>query len=157
MTTSLRDQFQTAQKDAMKSGDKRRSGTVRMIVSALKDRDIAARGKGNPNGVDDAEILQLLQSMIKQRQESITLYVQGGRQELADQESEEIAIIETFLPTQLSEAEVDKIIGDIIASVGASSVRDMGKVMAELKTNYVGQLDFTKASAAVKERLAGAA
>jgi len=154
---SLREDFQTALKESLKSGDKRRSGTVRLIVAALKDRDIAARGKGNPNGIDDTEILQMLQSMTKQRQESIHMYVQGGREELAEQEREEIAIIETFLPTQLSDAEVAAVIGDIIARVGANSVKDMGKVMAELKTNYAGQLDFTKASAAIKDRLAGAA
>jgi uncharacterized protein YqeY len=157
MTVSLRDQFQSTLKDALKGGDKRRSATIRLIVSGLKDRDIAARGKGNPDGIDDAEILQMLQSMIKQRQESITMFVQGGREDLAQQEREEAAVIETFLPTQLSVAEVDQIITDVITNIGATSVKDMGKVMAELKTRYVGQIDFTKASAAVKDRLAGAA
>lgn len=154
---SLREEFQNALKESLKSGDKRRSGTVRLIVAALKDKDIAARGKGNQNGIDETEILQMMQSMIKQRQESITMYEQGGREELATQEREEIAVIETFLPKQLSDAEVADIISHTISRIGASSVKDMGKVMAELRGQYAGQMDFTKASNTVKERLAGAA
>ena len=145
----LRARFSDALKEAMRAKHERKVGTVRLIIAALKDRDIAARGKGNADGIGDDEIAQMLQSMIKSRRESIVLYEQGGRVELAEQEREEIAIIETFLPQQMSAAEVDA----AIAEAGAKSIKDMGKVMATLKARHVGQMDFAKASAAIKALL----
>ena len=149
----LRARFSDALKEAMRARNERVVGTVRLIVAALKDRDIAARGKGNHDGIGEDEIAQMLQSMIKTRRESIVLYEQGGRMELADREREEIAIIEGFLPKQMSEAEVEAAIRAVIAGVGATSIKDMGKVMAELKARYAGQMDFSKASAATKALL----
>jgi uncharacterized protein YqeY len=137
----------------MRAKNERKVGTVRLIIAALKDRDIAARGKGNADGIGDDEIAQMLQSMIKSRRESIVLYEQGGRVELAEQEREEIAIIETFLPQQMSEAEVEAAIKAAIAEAGAKSIKDMGKVMAALKARHAGQMDFAKASAATKALL----
>jgi uncharacterized protein YqeY len=149
----LRARFSEALKDAMRSKQERAVGTLRLILAALKDRDIAARGKGNHEGIAEEEIAQMLQSMIKTRRESITLYEQGGRVELADQEREEIAIIETFLPKQMSEAEVAEAIQAAIKEVGAAGIKDMGKVMALLKARYAGVMDFSKASAATKQAL----
>jgi uncharacterized protein YqeY len=149
----LRARFSDALKEAMRAKHERKVGTVRLIIAALKDRDIAARGKGNADGIGDDEIAQMLQSMIKSRRESIVLYEQGGRVELAEQEREEIAIIETFLPQQMSEAEVDAAIKAAIAEAGAKSIKDMGKVMAALKSRHAGQMDFAKASAATKALL----
>jgi uncharacterized protein YqeY len=149
----LRARFSDALKEAMRAKHERKVGTVRLIIAALKDRDIAARGKGNADGIGDDEIAQMLQSMIKSRRESIVLYEQGGRVELAEQEREEIAIIETFLPQQMSAAEVDAAIKAAIAEAGAKSIKDMGKVMATLKARHVGQMDFAKASAAIKASL----
>lgn len=149
----LRARFSDALKDAMRAKKERAVGTLRLILAALKDRDIAARGKGNHDGISEEEIGQMLQSMIKTRRESITLYEQGGRVELADQEREEIAIIETFLPKQMSEAEVISAIKAAMSETGAASIKDMGKVMAVLKTRFAGQMDFSKASAAVKQLL----
>ena len=146
----LRARFSEALKDAMRAKQERAVGTLRLILAALKDRDIAARGKGNHEGIAEEEIAQMLQSMIKTRRESITLYEQGGRVELADQEREEIAIIETFLPKQMSEPEVADAIKAAIKEVGATGIKDMGKVMAVLKTRHAGLMDFSKASAAVK-------
>jgi uncharacterized protein YqeY len=136
-------------KAAMKAGDKRRTGTLRMITAALKDRDIEARGQGKEPLSDD-DILGLLQKMVKQRQESLTIYEQAGRTELATQEREEIEIIMGFMPKQMDEAEMTAAIKTIIAETGASSVKDMGKVMAVMKERYAGQMDFAKASGAVK-------
>jgi len=150
----LRARFTDALKEAMRAKNERGVGTVRLIIAALKDRDIAARGKGNSEGIGEDEIAQMLQSMIKSRRESIVLYEQGGRVELADQEREEIAIIETFLPKQMSEAEADAAIRAAIAETGAKAIKDMGKVMAVLKSRYAGQMDFSKASAATKALLA---
>jgi uncharacterized protein YqeY len=149
----LRARFSDALKEAMRAKNERKVGTVRLIIAALKDRDIAARGKGNADGIGDDEIAQMLQSMIKSRRESIVLYEQGGRVELAEQEREEIAIIETFLPQQMSEAEVEAAIKAAIAEAGAKSIKDMGKVMAALKARHAGQMDFAKASAATKALL----
>ena len=149
----LRARFSDALKDAMRAKKERAVGTLRLILAALKDRDIAARGKGNHDGISEEEIAQMLQSMIKTRRESITLYEQGGRVELADQEREEIAIIETFLPKQMSEAEVTAAIKAAMSETGAAGIKDMGKVMAVLKTKFAGQMDFSKASAAVKQLL----
>ncbi len=150
---ALRDSFTTEMKAAMKSGDQRRLSTVRMIMAGLKDRDIDARGKGNPNGIDDGDILRLLQGMVKQRRESIELYKQGNRPELAQQEQEEIAVIESFLPKQMSDAEAEAAIKAAISATGAQSVKDMGKVMATLKEKHSGQLDMSKAGGMVKKLL----
>ena len=150
----LRARFSEALKDAMRAKKERAVGTLRLILAALKDRDIAARGKGIQDGISEDEIGQMLQSMIKTRRESITLYEQGGRLELAEQEREEIAIIETFLPRQMDEAEVEAAIRAAIAETGAKSVKDMGRVMAALKTKYPGQMDFAKASGVTKTLLA---
>ena len=150
---ALREQFTTALKESMKAGQQRRVSTVRMILAALKERDIDARGKGNPNGIEDGDIQRMLQGLIKQRREAIELYKQGNRPELAQQEQEEIAVIETFLPKQMSEAEAETAIKQVIGAVGASSVKDMGKVMAALKEKYSGQLDLSKAGGIVKKLL----
>ncbi|HVM78277.1 MAG TPA: GatB/YqeY domain-containing protein [Stellaceae bacterium] len=150
---ALREQFTTALKESMKAGDQRRVSTVRMIIAALKERDIDARGKGNPKGIDDGDIQRMLQGLVKQRREAIELYKQGKRPELAQKEEEEIAVIETFLPKQMSDAEAEAAIKQVIAAVGAASVKDMGKVMAALKEKYAGQLDLSKAGGIVKKLL----
>ncbi|MDG5494566.1 GatB/YqeY domain-containing protein [Niveispirillum sp. BGYR6] len=149
----LRQTLNEALKDAMRAKDQRTVATVRLIIAALKDRDIAARTRGQMDGVDDAEILAMLQTMVKQRRESIIMYEQGGRQELAQQEAEEITVIENFLPQQLDEAATRDAIAALIAEIGATGVKDMGKVMAELRGRFAGQMDFTKASAIVREKL----
>ena len=148
----MRVTINAALKAATKVQDKRRMSTLRLISAAIKDRDIAARGLGKAEA-SDAELLELLAKMIKQREESEKIYTQAGRAELAQQESEEIAIIREFLPRQLSEADIQQAIGAAIAEAGASSVKDMGKVMAALKARYAGQMDFAKASAMVKATL----
>lgn len=149
----LRPQLNDALKAAMLSKDSRVVSTIRLILAALKDRDIAARSRGVMDGISDDEILSMLQSMIKQRRESISLYEQGGRLELAQQEQEEIAIIERFLPRQLSEAEMEAAVSAIIAELGAGGIKDMGRVMAVLKERHAGTMDFTKASALTKKLL----
>ena len=149
----MREQFTAMLKTAMKAGDKRRVDTVRMITAALKDRDIEARGQGKE--VSDADILALLQKMVKSRQESMDIYEKNGRPELAQQEREEIAIIQEFLPKQMSDDEVQAAIKAAIAETGAASVKDMGKVVGALKGKYTGQMDFAKASAMVKGLLNG--
>ena len=148
----MRDTFANALKDALKARDARRTSTVRLIQTAIKDRDIAARTAGKTEATD-AELLELFAKMIKQREESQKIYEEAGRTELATQEAEEIAIIREFLPRQLSGLEMDKAIAEAIAAAGASGVKDMGKVMAVLKGRYAGQMDFGKASAAVKAKL----
>jgi hypothetical protein len=147
----MREQFTSQLKEAMKAGQKRRVDTIRMITAALKDRDIEARGQGKT--ISDEDILGLLQKMIKSRQESQEIYEKAGRPELATQEAEEIAIIQSFLPQQLSEAEVEQAIGEAIAETGAASIKDMGKVVGALKGKYAGRMDFGKASALVKGKL----
>lgn len=149
MRENLKERLQAA----MKSKDARAVSTLRLILAAIKDRDIVARGKGNSDGIGESEILQVLQTMIRQRQESIKLYEQGGRLELAQQEAEEIAIIEEFLPAQLDEAAVADAIRGAISEVEAKGIKDMGKAMGVLRQRYAGQMDFGKASAALKERL----
>ena len=154
----MRDRLSQATKDAMKAQDKQRLSTLRLISAALKDRDIAARvdEKGAATGRDkitDQEFASLLQKKIKQRRDSITAFEQGGRQELAKQEAAEIAVIEEFLPKQMSEAEAAAAIAAVIKEVGAASQKDMGKVMAALKARYAGQMDFGKASGQVKALL----
>jgi uncharacterized protein YqeY len=149
----LRPQLNEQLKTAMLAKNARVVSTIRLILAALKDRDIAARSRGVMDGIGDDEILSMLQSMIKQRRESISLYEQGGRLELAQQEQDEITIIETFLPKQMSEAESVEAIRAAIAEIGAGGIKDMGKVMAVLKERFVGRMDFTKASALTKKEL----
>jgi len=149
----LRQQISDALKSSMKDKDARSTSTLRLILAALKDRDIADRSKGNADGLNDDGILSLLQSMIKQRRESITMYEKGGRMELAQGEAEEIAVIERFLPAQMSDDGIKEAVIAVIAEVGAESIKEMGKVMGALKQKYAGQMDFSKAGAVVKERL----
>ncbi len=149
----LRQRLNDAYKDAMKSRDARGVSTMRMVLAALKDRDIAARPAGNAAGIGESEIVDLLQKMVKQRQESIVLYKQGNRPELVQQEEEEIAVIERFMPKQLSEAEAASAIDGALAETKAATIKDMGKVMAMLKERYAGRLDIAKAGALVKQRL----
>lgn len=149
----LRQRFSERLKDALKSKDQRAVGTVRLMMAALKDRDIAARGKGNTEGIAEDEILQMLQAMVKQRRESIEMFRAGAREDLVRQEQEEIAVIEGFMPRQLDEAEIERIAGELVTETGAASIKDMGRVMAVLKERFAGQMDFAKASAVVKRRL----
>lgn len=149
----LREQLSDALKDAMRAKNQRVLSTVRLILAALKDRDIAARGKGNLDGITDDDVRQMLSSMIKQRRESITLYEQGGRLDLAQQEQEEIVVIERFLPQQLDEVASNEAIATTIRDLGATGIKDMGRVMAALKERYAGSMDFTRASAQVKAAL----
>ncbi|MBZ9791187.1 GatB/YqeY domain-containing protein [Rhizobium sp. 3T7] len=148
----LRDQLAAALKDAMKSKNAERLSTVRLIQAAIKDRDIANRGAGKEEAGDD-EILQILAKMVKQRDESAKIYEENARPELAAKERAEIGVLQDFLPKQLSDAEVRTNIAAIIAEIGAAGPKDMGKVMAVLKERYAGQMDFSKASGAVKEQL----
>ncbi len=138
---------------AMKARDQHKLSTLRLILAALKDRDIAARGNGQSDGVSDDDILQLLTKMVKQRRESIRFYERGGRIDLAGREAEEIAIIETFLPRQLDDDEIAAAIAEVIADVGAKGLKDMGPTMATLKQRYAGRMDFAKAGLLVKQRL----
>jgi len=140
-----------AQKEAMKARDTARLSTVRMILAAVKDKEIALRTSGQ--GITEGEVLALLGKMVKQRQESAKVYVEGGRQELADKELAEVGVIETFLPKALSAAEVEAAIGAAIAEAGATSLRDMGKVMGVLKAKYTGQMDFGAVGGVLKARL----
>jgi uncharacterized protein YqeY len=148
----LRDDINNAVKDAMKARDERRVSTLRLVNSALKNADIEARGQ-NKGPLGDDELLALLAKMIKQRQESIELYEKGGRAELAQQERDEIAIIAAYLPKQMSDAEVQAAVTQAIAESGASSMKDMGKVIATLKGRYAGRMDFGKVGPLVKELL----
>lgn len=151
----MRDSIQTALKAALKDGRSKEVATLRLIAAALKDRDIAARSKGNFEGIDDSEILSMLQTMIKQRHESSKMYREGDREELALAEEEEIAVIKNFLPEQMDAAETAAAIKAAIAEIGAVSIKDMGKVMGYLKQNYAGQMDFSEASATIKTQLLG--
>ena len=150
----LRQQLNDALKEAMKAKQHRAVSTLRLILAALKDRDIANRTEGvDDAGIGEDQILRLLQSMIKQRRDSIEAYIKGGRQELADGEAEEIEIIRRFLPEQMDEDALADAVGQIIAEAGASGIKDMGNVMGLLREKYAGQMDFGKASALVKARL----
>ena len=149
----LRDAFSERLKQAMRAKDTRTLSTVRLILAALKERDVAARGSGNQEGIPDPEILRLLQGMIKQRRESIALYRQGNRPELAQQEEEEIAVIESFLPKQMSEEEIAGAAKAAIAETGAAGVKDMGKVMGLLRDRHAGIMDMARAGAVVKQLL----
>ena len=148
----LRDDINKALTEAMKAKDERKVSTLRMVNATLKNADIEARGAGKP-ALGDAEVLPLLQKMIKQRQESVELYKQGNRPELVKQEEEEIAIISAYLPKQMSDAEVGAAIDAAIKETGASGMKDMGKVIGVLRGKYAGQMDMGKASAAVKAKL----
>lgn len=154
MTQSLREIIKQGLTEATKAQDKRRMATLRLIQAALKDRDIAGRTEGRDAGVSDAEILEVLSKMVKQRRESAGIYESAGRMELAHQENEEISIIESFMPKQLSDAETAAAVQAVIAETGAASIKDMGRVMGELKKRHAGQMDFAKAGAIVKEKLA---
>ena len=151
----LRDNLAEALKEAMRARDMTTVGAVRLILAKLKEVDIAARTEASREGVADDRILSMLQGMIKQRNESVVLYEKGNRPELAAKEKAEIAVIERFLPKQMDDAAVATAVAEAVASTGAKSVKDMGGVMAVLKTKYAGQMDFAKASAAVKKALAG--
>ncbi|MCG8508754.1 MAG: GatB/YqeY domain-containing protein [Rhodospirillales bacterium] len=137
----------------MKAKDELCVSTLRLIIAALKDRDIAARTKGDLSGIDDDAILELLQSMIRQRRDSIDMYRSAGRHELADKEEKEIEIIQGFLPEQMDDAAMAAAVEDVIAELEASSLKDMGRTMAALKERFAGQMDFAKASSVVKARL----
>ena len=149
----LREKLNDSMKVAMRARDQAALGTIRLILAKLKDTDIAARTEANREGVADEKILSMLQSMIKQRNESIALYEKGARQDLADKEKAEIAVIERFLPQQMDEAAVAAAVAEAIKSSGASSIKDLGGVLAVLKGKFAGQMDFAKASAAVKKAL----
>jgi len=151
--SSLRDSINQALKDSVRSKDTVSTRTLRLILAAIKDRDIAARGKGATEGISDDELLLMLQTMIKQRRESITMYEQGGRLELAEGERGEIGVIERFLPKQMDEAEMKAAIDGLIQELGASGLKEMGNVMAELRTRFAGQMDFGKAAGLVKASL----
>ena len=151
----LRDQLNEALKEAMRARDMGAVGTIRLILAKLKEVDIASRTEANREGVADDKILSMMQGMIKQRNESITLYEKGNRADLADKEKAEIGVIQRFLPKQMDEAAVEAAVKDAVASAGATSIKDMGGVMAALKAKYAGQMDFAKASAVVKKVLAG--
>jgi uncharacterized protein YqeY len=147
----MREQFNAELKTAMKTGNKRRVDTIRMINAALKDKDIEARGQGKT--VSDHDILSLLQKLVKSRQESLEIYEKAGRIDLATQEREEIAIITSFLPQALTDAEMEEAITKVVADTGAGTIKDMGKVLGALKSQYAGRMDFSRASAIVKAKL----
>jgi uncharacterized protein YqeY len=149
----LRQRLNDELKAAMKSRDQRATSTLRLILAALKDRDIAARPRGITDGVDETEIIDMLQKMVRQRQESIELYKKGNRPELVEQEQGEISMIERFLPQKMSDTEQAMAIESAIKELGAASIKDMGKVMAALKERYAGRMDFAKVGAQVKQKL----
>jgi len=148
----LREKLSEAMKEAMKAKETRRLSTVRLIQTAIKDRDIANRGTGKDAATDD-EILQILQKMVKQREESAKIYEDNARPELAAQEREEIAVIKSFMPEQISDEKASEIVASVIAEIGAAGMKDMGKVMAILRERYAGQMDFAKASGTIKAQL----
>jgi uncharacterized protein YqeY len=149
----LRNKVSQTLKDAMRAKNQPKVSTLRLIAAAIKDRDIAARSDGITDGISDDDIIVLLQKMIKQRHESIRLYEEGGRLELAQQEQDEITIIEDFLPKQLDETEISEAVDAVIAEISASGMKDMGPLMATLRERYAGVMDFGKASAVAKSRL----
>lgn len=151
----IRTQLNTDLKTALKAKDQTTMSTIRLIVAAIKERDIGERGKGHAEGILDNDILSLLQTMIKQRKESAKIYLEAGRPELADREEQEIIVIEKFLPKQMNDNELASAVASLITEVGANSVKDMGKIMAALKQQYAGQIDMTRASAVVKDKLVG--
>ena len=148
----LREDIQNALKEAMKAQNMPEVNAIRMIIAGQKEKDVDARGKGKPQA-EDADLLSMMQTMIKQRRESIDMFVKGGRPELAEKEENEIKIIERFLPKQLSGAEVEAAVKAVISSTGAASMKDMGKVMGALRTQYAGQMDFGAVSGIIKSLL----
>jgi uncharacterized protein len=151
----LRDEISRSLKDAMKAKNQRAVSTLRLILAAIKDRDIAARPDGNSDGIGDDEVMRVLQTMVKQRQESIRLYEQGGRADLAQQEAEEMEIIRAFMPEPMTEEQTAAAVDAAVAELGAASIKDMGRTMAHLRTAYAGRMDFARAGALLKQRLAG--
>lgn len=151
--TGIRTELNTALKEALKQKKTDETATIRLILAALKDRDISARSSGNAGGIDDNEILGMLGTMIKQRQESIKMYVDAGRVDLAEKEETEVAIIKQFMPRELSNEELDQAITSAIEETGAESIKDMGKIMGILKQRYAGQVDMKKAGEVVKAKL----
>jgi uncharacterized protein YqeY len=151
----LRAKLDEALRASLQARDARATSTIRLILAALKDRDIAERGKGNAEGLSDDKILELLQTMIKQREESIRLYLAGGRKDKADEEAAEIAIIREFLPPPLTPEELEAAVADVCEELGATSLKDMGRVIATLKQRFAGSMDFATASAIVRRRLSG--
>ncbi len=150
---STREKINAAMKEAMKNKDMARVAAIRLITAAMKDKDINSRTEGRNDGIDESTLLSMLQSMIKQRLESAKIFRENNRPELAEKEEAEIKVIEEFLPSQLSDDDVAKVIGDIIAATGAAGIKDMGKVMGELKAKYAGQVDMAKAGAVIKQKL----
>jgi uncharacterized protein YqeY len=151
----FRTRFADDLKSAMKAQDTCRVATLRLILATLKDRDIAVRGDGEQDSVSDEDILEMLAKMVRQRRESVTLYEQSGRDDLAAREAEEISIIEEYMPTPLDAAETEAAVREALAKVDAKSVKDMGRAMAALKADYAGRMDFGKASGLVKQILTG--
>ena len=151
---TLREQLTADMKDAMKSGDKKKVATLRLMNAAIKDKDINSRTEGHESTLTpDSGIMDLLIKMVKQRQDSITAFDQGGRPELAQNERDEMAIIQSYMPKQMDEAEAKAAVASVIAAINATSIKDMGKVMAELKTKYAGQMDMAKVGGIVKALL----
>ena len=151
---SLREKLSTDMKEAMKAGEKKKLATIRLMISAVKEKDINSRTEGHDSAlISDAGIMDVLTKMVKQRQDSITAFEQGGRPELAQNEKDELTIIQSYMPKQMDEAEAKAAVAEVIKSVGATSVKDMGKVMAELKTKFSGQMDMGKAGGIVKALL----
>ncbi len=151
----LRENLNEALKGAMKAKNQRAVSTLRLILAAIKDRDIAARGEGNSEGISEDDVLKVLQTMVRQRQESIKLYQQGGRQDLVDQETEETEIIQTFLPEQMDAAAIDAVVAEAVSETGAGGLKEMGRVMALLRERYAGRMDFAAASKIAKQKLDG--
>lgn len=150
----LRAKLQAATKDAMKSKDNARLSTLRLISAAIKDREIAARGDGGDEaGLSEADLIAILSKMVKQSQESAKVYEEGGRLELAQKEEEEIKVVQEFLPRQMDDSEISQAVDSVVADLDASSIRDMGRVMAELRARHAGQMDFGAVGAMVKKRL----
>jgi uncharacterized protein YqeY len=151
----LREHLNEALKSAMKAKEARAVSTLRLILAAIKDRDIAARGQGDAEGISDDDVLKVLQTMVRQRQESIKLYAQGGRQDLVDQETAETEIIRRFLPAQMDAAAIATAVEDAVAETGASGLKEMGSVMAYLRERYAGRMDFAAAGKTAKQKLGG--
>ncbi len=148
----LRDDLQKTLKESMLARDNETTGAIRLIIAGMKEKDVEARGKGQEKA-SDADLLAMMQNMIKQRNDSIKMYVDGNRQDLAEKEAKEIKIIERFLPKQMSDAEIESAIKSVITETGAQSMKDMGKIMGILKSKYVGQMDFGKANGLIKSLL----
>ncbi len=151
----LREHLNEALKSAMKAKEARAVSTLRLILAAIKDRDIALRGQGDAEGISDDDVLKVLQTMVRQRQESIKLYTKGGRQDLVDQETAETEVIRRFLPEQLDAAAVARAVEDAVAETGASGLKEMGSVMAYLRERYAGRMDFAAAGKTAKQKLGG--